>query len=158
MTNRTEKTDPYSRIPWVYVTREQAHAHPKGRLGPLLYAIAAFLILSGAVKLYVFLSAGAPLWMVLMSGLLPIAAGLGLLARMPFALVLTILLAGLTLFFAILGMRDLSEPGVSTVERVLPLIDALVSAGICFYLMDADRPNLIYRHRYRKYSALKEGP
>jgi len=157
MTERTEKTDPYSRIPWVYVSRAEAHAHPKGQLGPVLYAICGFLILTGALKTVVFFMAGEPLWSVAISGVLPVFAGLGLYARMPFALVLTILMAGLTLFLAILGMRALAEPGVTEIERVIPLIDAVIAAAICFHLMDGDRPNLIYRHRYRKYSVLREG-
>ena len=35
------------------------------------------------------------------------------------------------------------------------MIDA-IGIGIVFYMVEGDRPNLIYRHRYRSYRAERE--
>ena len=38
-------------------------------------------------------------------------------------------------------------------RSVIYLFETIANVGILFYLIDGDRPNLIYRHRYRQYSA-----
>ena len=140
--------DPYSGLQWVYVTRVEAHAHPKGTLGPVLWAMALFLILSGLAKTYAFTASGAPLWGILLAGILSILTGIGLILRMPWALIVAAASAAVTLYLTVIGMRT----GAS-----LPLLfDALVSLGILFHLMEGDRPNLIYRYRYRKYSEMRD--
>lgn len=149
MTERPEERDPYSGLKWVYVTRDEVIGHPKGRLNLVLWLIAAFLIGSGLVKLWVFATSGAPLAMVLLSGLAPLLTGLGLALRAPYAIVAAIIMAAITLFST---MRAMGEG-----QSILFLFDALVALGIIFYLLDGDRPNFIYRHRYRKYSEEREG-
>lgn len=148
MTKRIEERDAYSGLTWVYVSPEEVRGHPKGRLNPVLWAIVAFLVGSGLLKLVVFLGAGVSPGMALISGLLPFLTGLGLAFRLPFALVAAIVMAGVTLYTTV-GAMGGGQSGWF-------LLDSLVAAGIIFYLLDADRPNFIYRHRYRKYSELSD--
>lgn len=143
------KPDSYSGIPWVYVDPVEARAHPKGQLTLALYGIIAYLLVTGALKLIVFLMAGYPMGVVILGAVLPVLAGLGLWLRAPWAVVVTILMAGFSLYAFARNLR--ANPDL------MLLVDALVAVGIIFYLLEADRPNLIYRHRYRKYSALREG-
>ncbi len=149
MTRRIEERDAYSGLTWVYVTPEEVRGHPKGRLNLVLWAIVAFLVGSGLLKLVVFLGAGAPVGIALVSGLVPLLTGLGLALRLPYALVAAIVTAGVTLYTTIGAM--------GSDQSVWFLLDSLVAVGIIFYLLDADRPNFIYRHRYRKYSELSDG-
>jgi len=148
MTKRLEERDAYSGLSWVYVTPEEVRGHPKGRLNPILWAIVVFLLGSGVLKLVVLAGAGAPVSMALLSGLLPVLTGAGLALRVPYALVIAIIMAGITLYTTVGAMG--SE------QSVWFLVDSLVAAGIIFYLLDGDRPNFIYRHRYRKYSELRD--
>lgn len=144
-----EKQDIYSGIPWVYVTPEQARNHPKGQLTAILWIIGGYLVLIGLIKFYVFWASGFALGVVLIGGLLPFLAGAGLLLRMPWAVVATLIMAGFNLYAFVRN--------VGPDSTALFLLDALISVGIIFYLAEGDRPNFIYRHRYRKYSVLQEG-
>ena len=150
MPRRIEERDAYSGLSWVYVDPQQVRDHPKGRLNAILWGIVLFLVGSGLLKLVVFLNAGAALSMALLSGLLPVLTGLGLALRVPFALVVAIIMAGITLYSTVGAM--------GSDQSIWFLVDSLVAAGIIFYLLDGDRPNFIYRHRYRKYSELSDDP
>jgi hypothetical protein len=128
---------------WVYVDQPAALGHPKGNLGVALYGVALWLALTAAFETSL-IWAGAPTWWAAF-GLLGLFAAFGIVTRVPWSLVLTILLAARQIvgFF-----RD--------VEAGLPfvfLIQACIAFLVVFYLLEGDRPNLIYRHRYRKYSA-----
>lgn len=148
-----EKPDPYTGLTWAYVSRADAHAHPKGRLGLALYGIAGFLLLSGLFKLVTLWPAGA--LTALGAGALPMLVGLGLLARIPWSLVLAVVMAGFTLYTT---FRAYNADGafIDGATGLLFLFDALASVAILFHLLEGDRPNLIYRHRFRKYSDLTE--
>lgn len=146
MKRRIEERDAYSGLNWVYVDPGQVRAHPKGRLNAILWAIVLFLVGSGLLKLVVFVNAGASLSIALLSGLLPVLTGLGLALRVPFALVIAIIMAGITLYSTVGAM--------GSDQSIWFLFDSLVAVGIIFYLLDGDRPNFIYRHRFRKYSEL----
>lgn len=134
--------DPYSETRWVYVSRAMAHGHPKGKLGPVLYLIVAVLICVGAYKSYLVIAGGEPAWVAAIVGGIPILAGLGLLIRMPWSIVLVVFVAGVSLFGFInsVGQSDLWV-----------LLENVAALGLLFYLVEGDRPNLIYRHRYRSY-------
>lgn len=146
MSKRIEERDAYSGLTWVYVSPDVVRGHPKGRLDAILWAIVIFLMGSGLLKLVVLTGAGASILGALLSGLLPFLTGLGLALRLPYALVVAIVMAGVTLYTTVRTM--------GTDQSVWFLVDGLVSVGIIFYLLDGDRPNFIYRHRYRKYSEL----
>lgn len=144
----SQKQDLYSGIPWANVTREQARAHPQGQLNLILWGIALYLIGSGLWKTWMLWQADMPLMAIGLSGLLPVLTGLGLIIRAPWAVVLAVILAGLGAFAFVKALGQGVDPAI--------LIDGLIAVGVLTYLLEGDRPNLIYRHRYRKYSALKE--
>lgn len=150
--SRDERADKITGIPWVYVTRAQAHAHPKGRLGPIEWTIAGVFLLVAVYKLWSVLDSGGAAWLALAVAIWPFLAGLGLIARVPWALVMAVISAGLTLFQLVRGLTGDRAPGD---DGVAYLVEMLIYAGILFYLMDGERPNLIYRYRYRKYSVLR---
>lgn len=141
-----EKPDAYSGVPWVHVDPQVARAHPKGRLTPALHVISVYLVLVGLLKLWLFAGAGYAPGVILLGGLLPVLAGVGLWLRLPWAVVVALVMAGFNLYAFVRN--------VGANPDVLLLFDGIVSVGIIFYLVEGDRPNLIYRHRYRKYSVL----
>ncbi len=163
MTDRYEKPDHYSGIPWVYVPPDEARAHPQGQLTVFLWIIAIYLIGAGVAKAVTLQTTGVPLGWALVISAFPILCGIGLILRMPWAIILATISAGLTVFQLVGGLGRLGEMGGNAVTiglvdiRLALLFHLLVSVGIVFYLMDGDRPNFIYRHRYRKYSVLKKG-
>ncbi|PVA07952.1 hypothetical protein [Thalassorhabdomicrobium marinisediminis] len=145
MPDKPTKPDFYSGVPWVYVTVEQAHAHPKGRLNLLLWLIAAYFVATGLLKFALAWQYGAGLGVSLLSSIWPFLTGIGLALRVPWSVVMAAVSTGLTAFALVRGL--------GTGDSLLTLVEMLVNVGILFYLLDGDRPNLIYRHRYRKYSA-----
>ena len=159
---REERQDAYSGIPWVYVGRQEVWAHPKGRLSGLLWAIALYLILAGLGKAGLLMSQGVSVGWALLLGAFPLACGIGLILRAPWAVILAGVSAGLTVFQLLAGLGQVGTLGGNAIDvgglspQLWTLIHLLISVGIVFYLMDGDRPNFIYRHRYRKYSAVKD--
>ncbi len=149
MTDRYEKQDHYTGIPWVSVTPQEVRGHPKGQLTPLLWLIGLFFIGSALLKIWLLAQGGLGLGGAVLSGLFPLLTGIGLLMRAPWALILAVLSAGFSLFGLVRGF--------GTDTSLIYLGETIIMAGILFYLMDGDRPNFIYRHRYRKYSVLKDG-
>jgi len=148
MTDKQKRGDYYSGIPWVNVTAQQARDHPKGKLNAILWAIALYFFAVGALRIYFGIANGYGVQFALLSGIWPLLVGLGLAFRVPWAVVMACISAGLSMYALVRGLRGGAD--------VFMLVETLISVGILFYLVDADRPNLIYRHRYRKYSALKE--
>lgn len=167
----------YAGVPWVNITPEQARAHPKGKPGVVLWAIALYFIVTGLWKFYAAWDFGLAGWLVVLAGIWPFLAGVGLLMRVPWSVFMAIVSAGVTVWALFRSSRATAEL-YNSVEAatqigflhavfgidsytdgffVILLIELLIHVGILFYLMDGDRPNLIYRHRYRQYSA-KDGP
>lgn len=169
--------DFYSGVPWEHVTPEQARNHPKGRLGVVLWAIALYFMAAGIFQFYAAWAAGLGVWLIVLNGIWPFLAGIGLAMRVPWSVFMAIISAGLSVWALIRVTRSVSELynsfqavvdlgllhgvfGVTSYNDayyLLLLAEVLIQVGILFYLMDGDRPNLIYRHRYRKYSAV-DGP
>lgn len=148
MSRRNERAEFYSGIPWVYITPQQARALPTGKLNLVLYLIAFYFVLIGLFKFALILSFGAGLGTALLNGVLPVLTGLGLLARVPWSIIMALVSAILTVWFLIRGTQFSAEDG----SVVFQMLETILNVGILFYLTEADRPNLIYRHRYRKYS------
>ena len=67
------------------------------------------------------------------------------------------LFARQALLIAYILLGALLGPWALDVVSNPELIADIANVGILFYLIDGDRPNLIYRHRYRKYSAVTGG-
>lgn len=145
---KPDRGDFYSGIPWVNVTPQQAHSHPKGRLNLLLWAIAGYFIAIGVLKFGLALNYGAGFGIAALNGVWPMLTGLGLALRVPWAVIMAMISAALTVYALV---RGLGGDG-----SIIVLLETLINVGILFYLVDGDRPNLIYRHRYRKYSVDKD--
>jgi len=135
---------------WIYVPREIAHAHPKGRPGIVIYLIAAWLAATGGLEVALMLAGRVPWWAGLLGGLSMLTA-LGLLMRAPIAMIFAIILPVRHTVGMIGGVTVLT--GVSQFDAVFVLVQAIIPIGIIFYLLEAERPNLIYRLRYRSYEA-----
>lgn len=149
MSEKEERPDAYSGIPWVYVSKEEVWGHPKGRLSLILWAVALYFIISAVAKVVIYTGAGLGLGLAVVSGLFPFLTGVGLILRVPWAIMLAIISASISLFSLMRGMGE----GAG----IYYLAEALIQAGIVFHLMDGDRPNFVYRHRYRKYSVGESG-
>ncbi|MEM6727247.1 MAG: hypothetical protein AAF618_01990 [Pseudomonadota bacterium] len=137
---------------WVYVTPNEAFAHPKGRPGLSIYLMALWFAGIGAFEAAVNLNFGAfgPV-QALFTGLLLLCA-FGLVFRAPWSYVLAILLAVRETF----GFVQLIGGGAFEVPPLLAVYgvtNAIIGIGIIFYMVEGDRPNFIYRHRYRSYRA-----
>ncbi len=148
MSDKQQRGDFYTGIPWVYVTGDQARNHPKGHLNLILWAVVAYFLGIAALKFGWVISAGGGIGIALLNSIWPFLTGLGLAFRVPWAVIMASVAAGLTVWALLRGFGDGS---------LGPLAETIANVGILFYLIDGDRPNLIYRHRYRKYSVEKEG-
>jgi hypothetical protein len=150
MTDKKKRGDFYSGIPWVSVSPDLARAHPKGALNPLLWAIVVYFIAIAVLKFYLSLSYSAGLTIAFLNSVWPLLVGLGLAIRAPWAIIMAMISTGLTVYALVNG---LGSDG-----NFITLFETLANVGILFYLIDADRPNLIYRHRYRQYSVVDSDP
>lgn len=143
MSQKQSKPDFYTGIPWVYITGEQARSLPRGQLNLTLWLIVGYFILNAAIGVALVLTFDAGLGTALLYGILPLLTGLGLAFRVPWSVVLAMVATGLSAYALIRGLGG---------NGILALLQTIANIGILFYLVDGDRPNLIYRHRYRKYS------
>ncbi len=148
MARRGERPEFYSGIPWVQVTPQQARGLPQGKLNTALYVIGLYFIGIGLFKFGVVLSVGAGFGTAVLNGVWPVLTGIGLLMRVPWSIIMAMVSATLTVWFLIRG----TQVGVADGNSLIPMIETLINVGILFYLVEGERPNLIYRHRYRKYS------
>ncbi|WP_375280515.1 hypothetical protein [Pseudooctadecabacter sp.] len=173
MSKDKKRMEFYAGVPWVNITPEQARNHPKGKPGVILWAIALYFIVTGLWKFYAAWDFGLAGWLVVLAGIWPFLAGVGLLMRVPWSVFMAIVSAGLTVWALFRSSRATAElynsfegatqtgflhalfgvDGYTDGFFVILLVELLIQVGILFYLMDGDRPNLIYRHRYRQYSA-----
>ncbi|MEO0914864.1 MAG: hypothetical protein AAFY59_18100 [Pseudomonadota bacterium] len=124
---------------WVKLDRAEALAHPKGRLGWVLWGIVCFLLIrAGGFVMMAQVFGGALLWVQVAVMLVLVAA---LVLRMPLALPLLILHMMLVIFWFVGTLEGPPE--------VAPLVDVVIPMGIIGYMLEAPRPNMIYRYRYR---------
>ncbi len=139
---------------WVYVTPEMARGHPKGRLGATLWAIVAVFAAFGVLRIYAFVQTGNTILLVV--ALLQILTALMLAIRAPWA----VGLAGVQMVLSLLGtitgdaLRELAY--LDQAEAFLTLGNLIFSGLTLFYLFEGDRPNLIYRHRFRSFRGQPE--
>lgn len=152
--NNTVKTlpDSFGRQ-WVYVTGAEALAHPQGRPGILIYLIVLWFMGAGVLELT------SPHLGIVGFGfaLLSILVGVGLVLRNRVAYLLALFLPWRH-FLGLIPVLRLVEiaPDYSAYSFVLAFINAGIGFLVAFYLFEGDRPNLIYRNRYRSYRAEAE--
>ncbi|GAA6187432.1 hypothetical protein [Litorivita sp. NS0012-18] len=142
------KIDASTGARWIYVTPQMARAHPKGRLSLGLWLIVTYFIAVAALRIielaqYEALPVGAAAVLVA----IPLLCALLLALRAPWGAVLVIILSVLSVVGSLSRMGGADPIG---------LINTLVLIAVAVYLHEGDRPNLIYRHRYRSYKS-KEG-
>lgn len=149
--------------PWVSVSQKDVAAHPKGRPGLGIYLASAWLGLLGVLFLgtyAIFPWAALPIWFVVW-GVISLNGALLLALGSPVGWLIGIIMGGqqVVTFVAYHSSGNGSRFHgliVSLLEfnagnfAILAL--AVAAAASVLYLWDGDRPNLIYRHRYRRYS------
>lgn len=151
-------------VAWVQVSREAAHAHPKGKLNWLMGLIILYFLAVGALKFWQVLSFGGGLGFALAVGALPFITGLLLWAKAALARVLVIVTGVLTLLFAVSGSFGIVTTDVGGLEAVggtmgavSTLLEVVIVLAITIYMWEGDRPNLIYANRFRSYKDAEEG-
>ncbi|MEM9901641.1 MAG: hypothetical protein AAF865_09845 [Pseudomonadota bacterium] len=142
---------------WVHIPRAAAHAHAKGKPGLVLWLMAAWFAASGGLEIALMLAVGTPWWSGLL-GALSFLTGVGLILRVPWAYILGVLLpARFVVGFVMAlggGAQDLSSAGQA--DQVFVLAQAVIAVAVIFHLIEGERPNLIYRHRFRSYAAERQ--
>ncbi|MBT0956295.1 hypothetical protein IV417_02755 [Alphaproteobacteria bacterium KMM 3653] len=131
---------------WIYVSRAMAHGHPMGRLNWVLYLIIGYFAAGAAVKLSVWGQGGPAL--MFWGAILGIMTAIGLALRVPWALILAVAQAGLSVAFLAFSL--------TAGGSLATLAEAVVGILIVMYLIDGQRPNLAYRYRYRSYQGEAE--
>ncbi|WP_156121705.1 hypothetical protein [Halocynthiibacter namhaensis] len=131
---------------WVYVPRHVAHGHRLGRIGVIFYLIILYFLAEvvfhivglgqglGGDWYYDVYRLGTHALMIVLS-LLTIV---GILMRAPATILFVVAHFCFSILLALTG----------------PIFGVVVGAGsflVLFYMMDSDRANLIFRHRYRSW-------
>lgn len=146
------------RAPWVQVSPEAALAHPKGRPGLAIHAVALWLLLTAALNLLSYLDGGGTGWMLVWAVVAFNAAWLLALGSF-WGWLLGVVVALREIVIFIINLRGLggvpgdvvASDGFTALSYLL-LAQVVLAAIAGFYLLEGDRPNLIFRHRFRKYS------
>ena len=144
MSEPKHQNDAYTGIPWVYIDPDQARALPQGKLGLVLWLIVVYFVAIAVLKFGWVISLGAGLGIAVLNSIWPLLAGAGLALRSPWSMVMAMIASAVTVLALARGLGEGSS--------LINLLETILNIGILFYLIDGDRPNLIYRHRYRKYS------
>ena len=99
--------------------------------------------------------AGSASLLRLAYGLLLFAAGAGLVVRNRLAYLVALFLPLIFLIRFFIQAAGFGTIVISP-EQYYDLINALVTVVVCFYMFEGDRPNFIFRRRYRSYRAESE--
>lgn len=137
---------------WVYPSEAQVRSHAKGRFPPAIWLICLWFVCVGGLEIVLGSSASL---LRLAYGLLLFAAGAGLVVRNRLAYLVALFLP---LIFLIRFFIQAAGFGTIVISpgQYYDLINALVTVVVCFYMFEGDRPNFIFRRRYRSYRAESE--
>lgn len=136
---------------WVYVTPAMARSHPMGRFGGMLWVVAGYFVLVAAVRVSALIAMPGMVSAVT-GGLLvlgPLLCAAALALRVPWAQPVVATLSALSVLGAVRGLPA-GDP--------LSVLEVIVLVLIVFYLLEGDRPNLVYRHRYRSFRGDADKP
>jgi hypothetical protein len=127
-------------------------SHAKGRFPPVIWLICLWFVCVGGLEIVLGSSASL---LRLTYGLLLFAAGAGLVVRNRLAYLVALFLP---LIFLIRFFIQAAGFGTIVISpgQYYDLINALVTVVVCFYMFEGDRPNFIFRRRYRSYRAESE--
>ncbi len=157
----------FRQAPWVTVTAAEAEGHPKGRPGLAIYLISLWLVALAGLYLAPFGIFGfsqTPI-LFLFWGILALNAAVFLALGSLLGWICAMVLAAREV---ILFVANFAGTGTSRIHdmvaAMLPTVTAnylilalaVIATVVLLYLWEGDRPNLIYRHRYRQYSALEK--
>ena len=147
-TTVTTQPDSFGRH-WVYVTEAQVRGHAKGRFGLAIWAICLWFVVVGGLEIVLGSSSSLPR---LVFGVVLFLTGAGLVLRNRLAYLAALFVP---MIFLIRFFSQASGYGglLSGPAQYYDLSNALVVVGGCFYLFEGDRPNFIFRRRYRSYHA-----
>ncbi|WP_137699931.1 hypothetical protein [Marimonas lutisalis] len=135
---------------WVTVSREEAHAHPKGQLNWLIYLIIVYFAVVAGLKAWVVTQFGGGALLMLGASVLPLLTAGLLWLRAALARVLVVASGILTVFQTMnSGFRGLAELGMGS--ALYGLAEIVIILVITIYMWEGERPNLIYANRYRRY-------
>ncbi len=143
------KIDQNTGAQWVYVTAQMARAHPKGRLSIELWLVVAYFVAVAAVRVADVAAYGqSGAWIVYAVQIgIPLLLAALIALRAPWSASVAIVLVGLGVVASLKGLEQADDP--------LQIFNIAVLIGIAVYLHYGDRPNLIYRHRYRSYAPIE---
>ena len=132
---------------WVYVTEAEIRSHKKGYFGTFIWLVCLWFICVGGLE--VILGANTTL-VRLFFGALLFFTGVGLCVRKRFAYLLALFIP---LVFIIRFFSTAAGYGTVSISpsQYYDLCNAMITVGVCFYLFEGDRPNFIFRRRYRSY-------
>lgn len=135
--------DPVTGAQWIHVTPGMARNHPQGRLNLILWAIVGYYLAMAGLRVEQAVEwGGVPSGAFVLATLMPLLCAAGLAFRVPWAVLIVTALSALSV------LSNLSVIGAGNPAVVVEII---VTVLIILYLLEGDRPNLIYRHRYRSY-------
>ncbi len=132
---------------WVKVDRAAALAHPKGTLGPALWAVVVFFVARAAWFAIVANAAGGG-WIEWAQIGLMLALVATLVLRMPLAFPLMITEGVVVVFSFVARLEGAAD--------LVPLADIAIHVAILGYMFEGLRPNLIYRYRFRAYRPVED--
>ncbi|WP_208352046.1 hypothetical protein [Pseudaestuariivita rosea] len=128
---------------WVEVTPAMAHAHPKGKPGIAIWLIVAWFGTTAILQITMLLIGTLPIFLIFLPIINALTA-VALASRAPAAVWLTMIAGGLQVLLMMMAASPIT------------VFTAAITLLIIFYILDGDRPNLIYRHRYRSFRKDKE--
>jgi hypothetical protein len=134
---------------WIYVTDSQVREHPKGHFGVFIWIICLWFACVGGLEIVLGSISSMPR---LVFGVLVFITSAGLVLRNRLAYLLALFVP---MIFLIRFFSQATSFGTTIVNpsQYYDLINAMVAVGVCFYMFEGDRPNFIFRRRYRSYRA-----
>ena len=134
---------------WIYVTEAEVRSHKKGHFGIVIWMICLWFACVGGLEIVLGSSSSLPR---LVYGVLVFMTGAGLVVRNRLAYLFALFIP---IIFLIRFFSEATGYGTVMVSpaQYYDLLNALVTVGVCFYMFEGDRPNFIFRRRYRSYRA-----
>jgi hypothetical protein len=134
---------------WIYVTDSQVRDHPKGHFGVFIWIICLWFACVGGLEIVLGGLSSMPR---LVYGVFVFITAVGLVLRNRLAYLMALFVP---MIFLIRFFSQATGYGTTTISaaQYYDLFNALIAVAVCFYMFEGDRPNFIFRRRYRSYRA-----
>ena len=134
---------------WIYVTDLQVRDHPKGHFGVFIWIICLWFACVGGLEIVLGGLSSMPR---LVYGVFVFITAVGLVLRNRLAYLMALFVP---MIFLIRFFSQATGYGTTTISlaQYYDLVNALIAVAVCFYMFEGDRPNFIFRRRYRSYRA-----